>query len=263
MLTQKQLDDFEKLGVLHLPGAIAKADAEAMADQMWDVLRQFGAQKEDPETWVEVKQARFKKIADAGAFGKMESETVCAVLDELFGKDQWIKPEVWPSGILFDLPQDKPWDVPTGGWHIDSPVSLKTHPLHFLALFAFLNTVEAGGGGTLIATGSHHLVRDIILEPGAKPKIRSGDMKKLLIKAEPWMKDLFSDAVENRVERFMTESVSENGHTLRVMELTGEPGDVFLMHPWLLHTGSPKTNDTPRMMLLNFMNGIPPTEGDT
>ncbi|MBT3603733.1 MAG: hypothetical protein HOE48_02370 [Candidatus Latescibacteria bacterium] len=258
MLTEQQLADFEKLGVIRLPGAIAREDAEVMGEQMWNVLGQFGAQKEDRATWVEIKQSKFKKIIDAGAFNKIESATVCAALDELFGEGEWIKPDVWPSGILFNIPRDEQWDVPTGGWHIDSPVSLQTHPLHFLAYFTFLNTVKAGGGGTLIVTGSHHIVRDIITQPDARPKIRSNDMKKILIRTEPWMQDLFSDAAfENRIEKFMTESISENGHALRVMELTGEPGDVFLMHPWLLHTSMSNINDTPRMMLLNFMHGIP------
>jgi len=83
-----------------------------------------------------------------------------------------------------------------------------------------------------------------------------------LAKNEPWFKSLFSETVEgDRIEGFMEEHISENGHKIRVVEMTGEPGDVFVMHPWVIHTGAPNAGDEPRMMLLNFVKGASEVDG--
>ena len=37
---------------------------------------------------------------------------------------------------------------------------------------------------------------------------------------------------------------------MRLIEMTGEPGDAFFLHPWILHTSSPNSSDLPRIMVL-------------
>ena len=37
--------------------------------------------------------------------------------------------------------------------------------------------------------------------------------------------------------------------TVQVDEMTGEPGDLIVMHPVMLHTIAPNSLDRPRMML--------------
>jgi hypothetical protein len=39
------------------------------------------------------------------------------------------------------------------------------------------------------------------------------------------------------------------GVSVRVEELCGEPGDVVIIHPWLLHSPSPNLSDRPRLQL--------------
>ena len=39
-----------------------------------------------------------------------------------------------------------------------------------------------------------------------------------------------------------------DGIPVRVVELTGRPGDVVLTHPWTLHHAAPNTASYPRMM---------------
>lgn len=46
----------------------------------------------------------------------------------------------------------------------------------------------------------------------------------------------------------MVEGDLVDGVDVRVVELTGEPGDLVVMHPWLLHNISMNVADTPRMM---------------
>jgi ectoine hydroxylase-related dioxygenase (phytanoyl-CoA dioxygenase family) len=47
----------------------------------------------------------------------------------------------------------------------------------------------------------------------------------------------------------MREGAVLDGVSVRVVELTGAAGDVFLVHPWILHTAAPNCNPTPRMMV--------------
>jgi hypothetical protein len=47
---------------------------------------------------------------------------------------------------------------------------------------------------------------------------------------------------------FMDADHDLDGIPVRVVELTGEPGDVVLAHPWLLHHAAPNTASYPRMM---------------
>jgi hypothetical protein len=46
-----------------------------------------------------------------------------------------------------------------------------------------------------------------------------------------------------------------DGVQVRVGEMLGEPGDVILMHPLILHAPTPNVLATPRMMLTQFVYG--------
>jgi ectoine hydroxylase-related dioxygenase (phytanoyl-CoA dioxygenase family) len=50
------------------------------------------------------------------------------------------------------------------------------------------------------------------------------------------------------------EGCSTNGQVLRAFDLTGEPGDVIIVHPWLFHSGSTNANTGPRFMLPQFVH---------
>ena len=66
----------------------------------------------------------------------------------------------------------------------------------------------------------------------------------------PWLKALASptDGDPKRNARFMEADGDVKGIPARVVELTGEPGDVVLCHPMLLHCVAPNTADEPRFM---------------
>jgi hypothetical protein len=53
------------------------------------------------------------------------------------------------------------------------------------------------------------------------------------------------------------------GIPVRVAELTGQPGDVVLTHPWVLHSWSCNTGSSPRMMLTKnlYRRGLGPAGG--
>ena len=51
----------------------------------------------------------------------------------------------------------------------------------------------------------------------------------------------------DRIAQFMTEG-DDNGVAVRVIEITGQPGDAFICHPSLLHAVSINRRTVPRLM---------------
>ncbi|HEY0436542.1 MAG TPA: hypothetical protein VGC92_07885, partial [Phenylobacterium sp.] len=105
------------------------------------------------------------------------------------------------------------------------------------------------GGGTLVATGSHRIAAAVTERRGAH--VSSQEMRKALAAEHAWFAELMSAPKpgEDRIARFMAAPTQVNGVALQVEEMTGEPGDVFLMHPNALHGPSPNVLDTPRLAL--------------
>jgi len=52
----------------------------------------------------------------------------------------------------------------------------------------------------------------------------------------------------NRIAAFMDRETIVEGVHLRVVELTGEPGDMVFCHPVMVHCGAPNRGARPRFM---------------
>ena len=70
------------------------------------------------------------------------------------------------------------------------------------------------------------------------------------MKHDPWFRALArtDDPDPDRNARFMESDHDADGIPVRVVELTGRPGDVVLTHPWTLHHSAPNVASYPRMM---------------
>ncbi|MGC1340987.1 MAG: phytanoyl-CoA dioxygenase family protein, partial [Candidatus Binataceae bacterium] len=114
-------------------------------------------------------------------------------------------------------------------------------------IFTCLATLSPMMGGTLFVAGSHRLVQKLV---GEDERLASHDARKRLISAHPWVKALCSRGeAENRVQRFMVEGTVIDGVEVRVVEMTGEPGDVILAHPTILHAPALNCSSSPRFAL--------------
>ena len=60
---------------------------------------------------------------------------------------------------------------------------------------------------------------------------------------KPWHFDMPARGPTDRFARFMIGGDEIDGVRVRVIEATGEPGDVCLMHPWTLHTTAFSSED--------------------
>jgi hypothetical protein len=248
-LIAAQNDEFRDTGLLHLPGAIAEHDVREMRDHLWaglESLRQI--RRDDRKTWPIGKVSHLQGIYGDGAFAKMFSPPVGAALDSLFEPEGWKNPSRWGS-LLVNFPEpDREWNVPNQVWHLDVGSGGVQAAPDAVIVFAFLDMVAPGGGGTTVVIGTHRLVLELA-GPNAR-RTSSADARKLLARCDPWLNDLWSSGTpEERMRRFMEEGTVIKGIPLKVVELTANPGDVVIMHPGLLHAGSPTCGATPRLVV--------------
>jgi hypothetical protein len=249
-LSTDQRRRFDERGLVKVEGLISPETAEAMAGRLWQALADLhGARRGEPATWKAEWPAKFGALQKSGAFSAMATPGLLALLDDLIGRDRWAPPPSWGLPLVrFPRAMDR-WSVPSQVWHLDLTPDPKRRDMMVGRLFVLLAPLRAGGGGTLVATGSHRIVA--ALAEGRRAHLSSQEMRKRLAMEHPWFADLMSPPKggEDRVVRFMTAATTVNGVSLQVEEVTGEPGDVFFMHPHALHAPAPCVLDTPRLAL--------------
>ncbi|HWA61050.1 MAG TPA: phytanoyl-CoA dioxygenase family protein [Caulobacteraceae bacterium] len=249
-LTARQLAAFDADGVLRLPGFFPASIVETMASRLWnDLEARFGARRNEPRTWPRGMAFKFQDLVRGGAFNLVDTPDLGAVMDTLVGAGAWDRPKVWGQPLV-TFPDDQAWDLRRLAWHTDYPATALDRPLPAVRFFVYLGAVRPRGGATLVVRGSHLAMMALARDAGAS--IRSADARSLLEARSAWLRGLFSKCADDgdRVTRFMDQDGDLCGHPVRVVELTGEPGDLVLMHPGMLHTASPNVLDEPRLMLV-------------
>jgi hypothetical protein len=240
---------FERDGYVILRQAFARADASAMASRWWTELRAaHGIGREDPSSWRPI-------IGDLKAAKRdplqvrILTPRVRGVIDELLGEGAWSAPKDW-GRCLVTFPQAGAWDVPTGLWHWDSPCALHVERLNALFVVIFVDAVAARGGGTLILSGSPQLLmrlqRQLSRARPHDPTVSWDDFHR----SHPWLMALTGKARSpaDRVAAFIDSETVEDGAPLRVVELTGEAGDMVICHPAMVHCASQNRGAVPRFM---------------
>ena len=254
-LTSEQQAEFNETGLLRLPGAVPRADAGAMAEALWDELaRRHKVHKDQPETWRRSRVAQLTGPARSGAFAAMASPDVRAAINWLIWPSGWSDPSRWGLPLV-TLPERGPaWDVPHQHWHLDAKVGPGEPEPPIARVFVILAPLEPHGGGTLLVQGSHRLMQRSASEAGAI--LTSAEARRAIKRRHSWFAALDSHPDgSDRVRRFMEEGEDVEGVNVRVVEMTGGPGDVWLMHPYLLHAFSANRRDTPRMVLTQWIYG--------
>jgi ectoine hydroxylase-related dioxygenase (phytanoyl-CoA dioxygenase family) len=176
---------------------------------------------------------------------------VRTVLDDLMGPGRWAEPAHWGQPLVC-FPTAAPWTLPHRSWHLDGPCEAASRRAMVGRLFLILGPLAPQGGGTVVATGSHRLVE--ALADAAGETVHSGEMRQRLAALDPWFAELMTaSGAGDRAGRFMAEPTEVAGVSLRVEEMTGEPGDLYLMHPRALHAGAPNAAVQPRLVLSQFV----------
>ena len=139
--------------------------------------------------------------------------------------------------ILFTLPENQSGRADLD-WHLDARKRTDLRPAGD-QLFALVNQIRPGGGGTVAVTGSHKLA---LPEIGDRVAVREE------LARSSYFAELFDREPNNREEMVGTTD-SVDGVDVEIMEMTGQPGDVYLMNLWVLHTHWPNQSREPRIML--------------
>jgi hypothetical protein len=221
MLTDEEVRRFVERGFVRIAGAVPRAVAEQCRAQLW---RATGLDPDDRSTWTEP-VVRLGGMATP-PFREAGNTTVLReAYDQLAGPGRWVPP---PGLGTFPVrfPSDKePGD---DGWHLDAGytgpdgrfrVNLESRGRALLMLFLF-SDVGPDDAPTRIRVGSHLDVPALLAGAGADGR--------------DWF-ELCGDAVPASAGR-------------PEVAATGEAGDVFLCHPFLVHAAQPHRGRTPRFL---------------
>ena len=144
------------------------------------------------------------------------------------------------------------------GWHIDAGPgfpneglrTVRGHAFQGCVVLLLLSDCGAGAGGTVMVPGSHRAV-EAKLRACAPGGISHADLNR-------WAVDEMLAAVRERRVVIPTEpsvpaevvcgDLRSAAEPLRLRQICGAAGDVVLMHPWLLHSGTTNLAREPRIM---------------
>ena len=220
-LTDAQVQSFLHRGHVCLKGAIPRAKAEDWAKNVWTRL---GYDPTNKATW---EQARIHmptlNMAPIEEFSPQAWGAVCELLG---GEDRIQMPAKWGDGFIVNLGADNhatDWESPQTqkhGWHKDGDFfrHFLNSPEQGLLTIILWSDVLPSGGSTFVACDSVTPIARFLADrpegvlPGGFP---FGDM---------------AEACDDKIEA------------------TGEAGDVYLMHPYLLHASSLNKLRLPRLI---------------
>jgi hypothetical protein len=250
-LSAEQRAAFHDRGWVRLREAFPREVALQLGANMWEeLLDDFGIDQADRGTWYQprcsLRRAKWDPLQRAIA-----TDILVGAIDALLGPAPWRLPTNW--GVVLttfpNLTRDE-WSVPSAGWHYDFDVDANLMGIGGLQVFSFFSRVEPRGGGTLIVEGSHRLLRRFAssLPPDAGRSDHQA-LRQRFLRQDPWLRALTGVAASpaDRIDFFMRESDTADV-PLRVVEMTGEPGDVFVCHPLMLHVAAQNAASVPRFM---------------
>jgi len=237
VLTEQQRTDFERDGILRIERAFDADSAEQMRVVLWRELEaRHGMVEHDRSTWTVERPYGLKSTKRSAVFRAIHGPVLCGALDELFGAGGWGEPKHMGQ-VLVTMPGSVPWKVPDRLWHSDFQSEGLVDGLFAVKWWAFFGGTKPGGAGTPQIAGSHRLfARHLATLQNTEYK----HARDTFMRSHPWLKSI-GDAV-------VDEEADIDGLPARVVELTGEPGDVFITHPWVFHSIAVNANDEPRMM---------------
>ncbi|MFI7454375.1 phytanoyl-CoA dioxygenase family protein [Nonomuraea sp. NPDC049714] len=209
---------FVRDGFVKVAATVAPELAEAALAQVWAQLG--GRSPGDPSGWDEPVMWASDLIGQ-GPLGEMaRSARVARALDEVCGADGWA-----PRGALGMIPVRFPGKaaVDDRGWHIDANVGLPdgTYAVsgrpEMMLVLTLLSRVGPDDAPTRIRVGSHRAAGAALAGQVLDP-----------MKAGP--------------------VVDEASRGFPLAYATGEPGDVFLVHPFTVHAADEHRGAGPRFM---------------
>jgi hypothetical protein len=251
VLSRTQHRELEVRGVVCLPGAVDPLRVAALRERVLGFVKQKGLEPEGADSWRAIQASKLAPVARELGFAELWGESVVAAIDAVLGAGSWDVPRT--AGQILPLVWPQPaqaWQVPAKGWHLDYMAPGAARRIPGLQVFLCLDRIDSRAGATVVAAGLPRIVDAIRMRRGPAWRGRSAEVRRAVVREVPWFRALSSQRPhENRVARFMAQPTEFEESSLQVVELTGQPGDVWLMHPWMLHAMSANCGARPRMAI--------------
>jgi hypothetical protein len=244
-LTSAQVQRFERDGYVVVRQAFSPADGLVMEGRWWQELEDVhGIRRDDHSSWRQI-QGDLKAAKRDPVQARIFTERARGVFDDLLGEGAWPPPRNWGRSLV-TFPEPGTWDVPAGHWHWDNPRELHLDRLAGLFVVSFIGQVAPRSGGTLVLSGSPRL----LLQQEHHRDGSIAESRERFRRSHPWLRALTGHAPSpaDRIAAFMDSETIVDGVPLRVVELTGEPGDMVLCHPVMVHSVAPNRGTWPRFM---------------
>jgi hypothetical protein len=209
-LTDEEVDHFVEHGYVVVKNCFEQESAQAWIDRAWV---RFGYDRSNPAQWTE-KRIHLSQLASVDA-REFAPKAWDAAVQLLGGEDRIELPWEWNDGFIANLGvgDDRPWEQPSAelsGWHKDGDFfrHFLDSPEQGLLTIVLWTAMHHQGGGTFIAADSVPVIARHLAEHPEGVLFTDFDF------------------------RALTRQCKE------LIELTGEAGDVVLMHPYMLHATS-------------------------
>jgi hypothetical protein len=209
-LTSGEVEHFLRHGYVVVKDCFNHASAQEWIDRAW--LR-FGYDRDDPSQWLE-KRIHLSALASVDA-REFAPKAFAAAVQLLGGEERIQLPWNWTDGFIANLGvgDDRPWAPPSPeleGWHKDGDFfrHFLDSPEQGLLTIVLWTDMHHQGGGTFIAPDSVRVVARSLAARTAGILPNEFDFSVLIRQCHEFV------------------------------ELTGDFGDVVLMHPYMLHATS-------------------------
>jgi hypothetical protein len=225
VLTDEEISGFVSDGYVAVRGAVPAEVTRACQDVIWSELASSGVRRDDRSTWtapvVRIPCPEGGPFVEAGMSVRLQE-----ACDQLLGPDRWWRRPGVGGSIPVRFPSEE--DPGDAGWHLDGGfeadggrrVNIRSRGAALLALFLF-SDVDERSAPTRLRPGSHTDTARV-LAPAGEAGLEWADAAR--------------QAAEASARR-------------PVVLATGQAGDVFLGHEFLVHAASwPHRGDQPRMM---------------
>jgi hypothetical protein len=219
VLTPEQANQFIERGYVAIRGCFSREAAAAYTSTLWTRL---GYDPQDPTTWTEssIHMPSHRSI-DIREFAPKAWGAVC----DLLGGASRVGPYQWNDAFIVNLWEgaQRPWEPASPqspGWHKDGDFfrHFLDSPEQGLLTLVLWSDVQHQGGATFVAADSVGPVARYLAE---HPEgVRPDDF--------PWS--------------------SLIGQCGDFVEATGEVGDVYLLHPFILHAKAQNVLRVPRFI---------------
>lgn len=225
MLSAEEIERFIADGFVCVRGAFSRATA----DQCRAILLKMAGVTDDPATWtkpvVRVESASAPPFVEAA-----NGPRLVEALDQLVGTGRWIRRMGLGTFPIRFPHAEEPIDA---GWHVDASfatpgsmmpwLNVRSRGRALLMLFLFTD-VGPDDAPTRIKVGSHADVAPVLAEAG-----------------EAGLE--FFDLCRRLATRGLLDNPARE-----TAYATGQAGDVYLCHPFLVHAGQRHRGTTPRVI---------------